>query len=238
MHRATLLAQKFDSNVGAQRLAISSERMTRLLLHRPSSNSTATASDFSSWVYRAEHRHAFRNLGPPSLLQLARQRISNVLDRLADGEAGDFDLVSCDSGLSTDVIYTSSALRLRGQPLRLRPDVVYRHRRAGVIVIFEYKIPGSDVIVPKEGWPNLASQLWTYAWADPWIENPHVLIVGVAFDYLLGDFKIRAVPRTLKTDPELNRVCRELFLAWGGDIESNCVKDRSLRKLLLASSFN
>lgn len=236
MLKAQLQVVKFESNIGEQRLGISADRL-RIILNRSREATHATASDFSSWVFRSDHPSAFASerTGTASLLQVARRKVSNVLDRLADGTAGEWQLVSCDTGSVTDKVYTSPVLKLNGEPLRLKPDVVYQHAKSGLVAIFEYKIPSLGVSVPNNGWPNLACQLWAYSWASPWLNDPNVLLVGVAFDHIAGDLVVRTpIPRSVKTDKSLNSTCVRLFRAWGGEIDLSNVRDPSLRKILSA----
>lgn len=232
-----LLTAKFNSCVGDTRLSIASDHLKRLLdcsCLDSEAPSAPTAHAFASWVYHLEHTR-YEGVGRNrSFLSRARKKVSDILDRLVDGRIDSWELMSCDTGSRDDKVYESSVLHVADRPLRLKPDAVFRDSQTGLIVIFEYKIPSLGVSIPLQGWPNLVAQLWSYAWADEWANNPHVLLVGAMFkcvakEVVLGDIW----PRTIKADPALNQGCVNLFHAWGGNISPQVVGDANLRRFLL-----
>jgi hypothetical protein len=70
------------------------------------------------------------------------------------------------------------ALTIHGVPMWGAPDLVFRYRRTGGLVIVERK--ASDKRIPMDGWPDLRAQLWCYAQIDDpvWREAPTIRLVG------------------------------------------------------------
>lgn len=206
-----------------QHLGISARQLDRLLdrsRQRLNYVKGGREKSFSDWVYRLEH-----SVPPTStpnkagFLTQARRNVSNVLDRLVDGEVAEWNLVSCDDGTAGSPIYESKILYFDGKPIKIRPDAVFKKKTEDLWVIFEYKIPTPGIVVPSEGWPSLAAQLWSYCWAGPWARSPNVLLVGVIFDWNGVEATLGKIwPRTMKTDRDLSNSCKRLFQAWGGDI--------------------
>jgi hypothetical protein len=226
---------KFERSIGEQRLSITEERVAALLRKaRFAQQETMPARSFSDWVYGLEHsRPAVAISDRVSFLSQARRRISNVLDRIADGVINDWSLESCDDGTKQTPVYDSSVLLRNGHALKLKPDAVFKNNALGIWVIFEYKIPTPGVLTPPAGWPNLAAQLWSYSWAGPWADAKNVLLVGALFDWNGVEATLGSIwPRTTKGDPLLCNSCGKLFRAWGGDIKSSAVNDPALRRIL------
>lgn len=236
MDHAALHMLKFKSSIGEQKLCISDDRLDRLIGASRSRQplSAPTARSLADWVYRLEH--SARETVPhrsKRFLQAARRAISNVLDRNADKEIGEWELLSCDDGSSDATVYEALCLRVHEQPLRMKPDAIFRHTQSGVLAIAEYKIPSPMVRVPAAGWPNLAAQLWAYSLADDWVDNVNVLLIGALFAWNGVEAKLSAaLPRTTKMDKELFTACATLFLKAGGTINSTHVANRHVAALL------
>lgn len=236
MNMESLHERVFQRGIGSQRLAIRGldQLLVRARTSHPQSQE-ATAHSFASWVWGLNHRpFAYGAFKTRSALQRARERLSNVIDRNAAGQVGEFNLVSCDAGNAIDKIYTSSVLTLSGKPLRMKPDAVWRHSRTNLLVIAEMKLPAEGALIPDCGWPNLATQLWAYSWIDEWKDVEHMVLVGALYERGLREEVdiLDLCPRTIKADPDLNAACARLFRAWGGDIHPNVVKSTKLQKLL------
>ena len=67
-------------------------------------------------------------------------------------------------------------LQVDGRAMYGVPDIVYRNRKTGEIMIVEIK--ASNAEVPKDGWPNLWAQLWRYAQIDQWREASKITLVA------------------------------------------------------------
>lgn len=236
MQSSELMLLTFENNIGDQHLSISNEKLeelTKLADRSPPLTRSATADSFTSWIFQLEHPPYY---GPrtryPSPLSICRQIVSRATDRWDNDGNKEWDLLYCDDSTKDSKTYESSVIRLNGQPLRLKPDVVFKHRSSGFIIILEYKIPSPRVTVPRCGWPNLALQLWCYSWIDEWASNPNVALIGVPWiwDGALPQLP-DLLPRTLKRDTLLQKNCRALFELWGGDIDSRSLP-RKARLLL------
>jgi hypothetical protein len=234
MRSAQLDILRFESQIGDDRLRISDERLGSLIkksVKRSGASPEPTARSFSDWIFSLEHGKYFGS--PPSKLSRiaeVRRTIANVLDRNGDAEIGEWELVSYDDGSGNTSIYKSSVLTLSDRPLRMKPDVVWRNRETGIIAIFEYKVASDWVHVPEKGWPNLAAQLWAYAWADEWKDERDVILLGAIFKGESAQLA-KVVPRTVKSDSGLNHACATLFRKWGGQIHSSKVA-KSCRVLI------
>lgn len=72
--------------------------------------------------------------------------------------------------------HTVPHLRVKGQPLRLSPDLVYSNRQSGEVSIVEVK--HSYLPLTKNLWPNVWAQLWCYAQIEVAINAPKVTVIG------------------------------------------------------------
>jgi hypothetical protein len=234
MRTSQLDILRFQSRIGEERLRISEEKLGSLILkitNQVNCFKEPTARSFSDWVFALDHGEHEKSLSiKSSRLNEVRRTIANILDRNADTDIDDWDLISCDNGSSYASIYQSSVLTYGGEPLRMKPDAVWRNRETGIVAIFEYKVASDWVYVPNNGWPNLAVQLWAYAWADEWKDEPNIILLGAIFRGESAQL-VKVVPRTVKSDIELNRSCVSLFMRWGGQIHGSRVKP-SCRALL------
>ena len=110
-----------------------------------------------------------------------------------------------------------SALTVNGQPLWGAPDLVFRHRKNGEVLIIERKASRREL--PCDGWPNARAQLWAYAQIDEWRDAPRISLVQEVW----GDDGIRVrrrqVVRWQADDPEFRRNNVELFNFYRGTAE-------------------
>lgn len=219
---------KFRSAIGDQILRISDHKLKDLVekaQFHTRQEGVATATCFANWVFELEHKKYIAMPRPISQLAEVRRTIADVLSRNGDCEVGEWALISCDDGSRDGRIYYASCLTKNGKALGMKPDAVWKNTVTGTIAIFEYKVASQWVPVEQNGWPNLVAQLWAYAWADDWKDNPNVLLLGAIFrgaEARLSDI----IPRTIKEDPKLNRACSRLFELWGGRIEYPQVSKR------------
>jgi len=124
-----------------------------------------------------------------------------------------------------------SALKVNGQPLQAKPDLVFRDRRSGDVLIMELKAWNGRGKLPVFGWPNLKMQLWCYGMIDKWRDAPSIILQSRVWrwDYDWDDENDTRgggliVPGLvlqpwLSTDPRVHNECLELFKAFGGFYE-------------------
>ena len=107
-----------------------------------------------------------------------------------------------------------SGLTLNGKSLWGAPDLVYRHKKTGELLIVERK--ASDKPIPVNGWPDLRAQLWAYSHIDNFKSAPIISLIGEIWDIVEGRLKRRAVLRWSSADKEFDAENLELFLLYGG----------------------
>jgi hypothetical protein len=139
-------------------------------------------TDFSGWVFDLCFPRCRRNalalkMGKETeecLLQRHRARRPLRLPELTP-QTRDWKIVFRDP--LTDVEpFRISALKVDGRALYGVPDIVYRNRKTGEIMIVEIK--ASEAEVPADGWPNLRAQLWCYAQIDDWRDASKITLVS------------------------------------------------------------
>ena len=101
----------------------------------------------------------------------------------------DWELIYRDPLDKKPVAKSISSLALNGGPLWAAPDLVYRHRRSGRIVIVERKATRAEI--PHDGWPDMRAQLWCYAQVDEWHHAPSITLVGEIWVHLSDDRLVR-----------------------------------------------
>jgi hypothetical protein len=152
----------------------------------------ATASAFADWVFQViVAKHPRRPEEPRSRLQ--RLKMGRFLHTEVEQQfaafseywgkpmgASEWLLEYADDNASPSAEpFTCSRIRLRGLPVRARPDVVFRHRVSGAVLVIERKFTLLEVDrIPGNGWPNLQAQLWCYGWIDAWRDAPEVYLTG------------------------------------------------------------
>lgn len=217
----------------------------------------ATASAFQHWVFERTVRPGscsnYAGSGLEDRLALGRYAHRELaLDRAWLGKTvvgvvdpSDWQIVFCDPHDDTaEETLVASRLQIAGQGMACRPDVVFRNRRNGHILIVERKTTGRRLgSIPENGWPNIRAQLWCYAWIDDWIDAPEVYLVCQFLKRRaekIEDFGQRrrqnpanpwiaefgSRPSWLRRDPGLNREIAGFFREYGGitDVDS-CLDD-------------
>lgn len=127
--------------------------------------------------------------------------------------------------------FVASFLKVHGEPLRCKPDVVLRNRINGDILIIGRKITWVPVgQIPAYGWPNLRTQLWCYSWIDQWARTDNVYLVAQIWrrsreyeDYeMIDQSKLVPVsPRWQKGDAQFHQECLSLFQTYGGEFSAD-----------------
>jgi hypothetical protein len=101
-----------------------------------------------------------------------------------------------------------SELAINGDPIYGKPDLVFREKKTGRIMILEIKVSERDI--PSDGWPNLQAQLWAYSKIDIWKDAPEVLLVSEVWSYSYG-VRRRGTIQYLRDDPIFQSQNRKLF---------------------------
>ncbi|MCI0350929.1 MAG: hypothetical protein L0Z53_16000 [Acidobacteriales bacterium] len=125
-----------------------------------------------------------------------------------------------------------SSLQVANRPLFGKPDLVFRHKRTGDVLILELKTWNGHGRLPPFGWPNMKAQLWCYGLADAWRDAPNVLLQGRVWRWLDrptmdqpdADAGLQhpgiALQPWLASDPRVHSECVELFTLFGGQCHS------------------
>lgn len=132
------------------------ELLRRAQRQPPPYQEAPSVSAFADWVYSLYRRR-------PSLQGMAQGRAAEELWDGSPTFGASFGEVNSslwqlayrgmgEVGDSAQTLLAPS-LRVRGEPLRCRPDLVYRHRYASCAVIVEVKCTSKPL--PRSLWPNV-----------------------------------------------------------------------------------
>lgn len=187
----------------------SHEWLIREAKHRPPPVPRNAVSDFSGWVFSL-----YRPRPTPESLEDG-QRVERAVARLVLPPSNkQWELIFEDPLIENKPIKSISSLTVHGKPLHAVPDVVFREKATGRILIVERKASNKEI--PSDGWPNLRAQLWAYAKIDEWIDAPDILLVGEIWGFQADKVFPRAVIRWSRNDPDFDRTNSELFQLYGG----------------------
>ena len=178
-----------------------------------------TVSSFADWVFNLYHpngRFFSESIAEGKYVEFAIER-SHRLKAHPPVDTKKYTLEFADPLDRSSRPYEISSLTLDGKPLFGIPDVVFREKRAGHIVIMERKVTRST---PNE-WPNLKVQLWCYGKIDNWRAAPDVLLLGSIYHPDKYDMK-HSVPvgPWARSDKAFDAQCRELFELFGGQVSA------------------
>jgi len=194
-----------DSSIYSTPYRFSHESLvTSAKTHRPKKTGTRV-TDFSDWVYSLYHANKNEERMAHGK-RIEQERIRQVIP----APANDSWELRYEGIRTTGISKVISTLTVNGQPLKGKPDFVFREKSSGAIVIVEIK--ASDKEIPSDGWPNLKAQLWAYAHIDEWLNAPTVLLVGEIWWYSkIGKISLRGRRRWEHNDEEFNKRNLELF---------------------------
>jgi hypothetical protein len=138
-------------------------------------------SDFSDWVFR------LYETGPLQWQLEYGKQVERWVDTLAVRRHLDvfldtgWELYYRDPLDGTGEALCISSLTIAGEAMRGRPDIVFRNRRTGDLIIVERK--ASQWPMPSDSWPNARAQVWCYSRADlfSYIDAPRVTLVVEAW---------------------------------------------------------
>lgn len=145
-------------------------------------------TDFTGWIYSL-----YQNEPDPLKLSQGKdgEKIVFNYKRMRPAENSSWEIIYVDKLDRNTKSKNISCLSVDGAVVRGKPDVVYRNKNDGEVVIVERKI--SNHRVPDDGWPNLRAQLWVYGQIDDWRFAPKITLVGEIWHVVSGEPKINSV---------------------------------------------
>lgn len=195
-----------------------------------------TASAFSQWVYSlysdARGSEEDKEDGLALEVQFGRERTGSLFNDYDPLRRLGSEWALIHNGLhlttSNNRFKTINHLAVSGQPLRVSPDLMFRHRRTSEIIIVELK--HSRLPITTNLWPNVWAQLWCYAQLEVVRAAPNVMVVGeVWMRHWVGGYgrgrkrvngtpmlSLRASVRRDPRTPVYDRFFRRLFNIYRG----------------------
>jgi hypothetical protein len=201
---------------------------------RPPIDPQPTASGFSSWIYslysgaigRDEDRERGKDVEQEVLdrRRAIYQCVDNeYLRKVVSNWALIHNGVGQPERPSIDYL-TIEHLHVRGEPLRVSPDLMYQNRSLSKVLIVEIK--HTKMFVPTNLWPNVWAQLWCYAQIESARRAHSVCVIGEVW---CDEWRRRGrgesnechitLRASVKRDPRLpryDRFFRELFEIYSG----------------------
>ncbi|MFG5120656.1 hypothetical protein [Methylorubrum sp. POS3] len=119
-----------------------------------------------------------------------------------------------------------SSLRVNGVPLRASPDLIYKNKKTGEVLIVEIK--NSYLDLPRNLWPNVWAQLWCYSKVDVAARAEKVTAVAEVwadrYVRIRRDSKkvvsLRALVRRDPRAPAYDKFFQELFDIYCGNLKN------------------
>jgi hypothetical protein len=213
---------------------VAADFLARARLQKPE-QPTATASAFADWIYSLYGRP-----GSPEDLERGRAAEAQVFEERPRSLAARSILIACDQqhlaryrpswelvhcGLNVDTsnvprpFFEAPDLSVDGRALGASPDLLYRNRENGEVIIVEVKL--SRQPLPSNLWPNVWAQLWCYANLPLVLNAPRVTVIGEIWGELhkwssshnapLHWVGLRASVRRDPRSPAYDRFFRSLF---------------------------
>lgn len=176
---------------------------------RKSEEDRNRVTDFTGWIFSLYHQKI--NKDSLSNGQMVERAVARMEPLPSNKE---WEMIYEDPLNDEGQIKLISALTVNGRPLRGRPDVVYREKSTGRILIVERKTTNHEI--PSDGWPNLRAQLWAYAKADDWVDAPEVILVGEVWGFYAGIIYLRDIRRWISGEPSFEKENAELFELYRG----------------------
>ncbi len=225
-------------------------KLVRLAKKKPPIVVKPTVSAFTGWIYDlyvperdeqsiergAEFEVMFASLFKNRNKPLHARKLARVDgSRINANLAGQWDVEYEDPLDRPNELFSINSLSVCGSPMVGRPDMVYRQRGTGNVLIVEHKSYWKRDQIPSYGWPNLKVQLWCYGMIDRWRDAPKIFVMGRIFD--LGQYMYdmrgffwgyqnsncspfyRYIFNTdvlSAKDPRVHQECLELFTLYGG----------------------
>ena len=170
-------------------------------------------TDFSGWVFdlcfpARRRRTAALEMGKKTERKLLERHRARYFLRLPEPspQSREWELIFRDPLTDVDPFRISS-LKVNGRAMYGVPDIVYKNKNTGEIMIVEIK--ATDANLPQDGWPNLRTQLWCYAKIDRWADAPKIRLVGQVWSP--GGTTLRRTFNWCSDSEKFNQECTRLF---------------------------
>lgn len=167
------------------------------------------ATDFSKWVLSL-----YWDISNRAGLTHGKEVERNVAKLATVSTHTDWELIYRDPLDEKPTPLIISSLTVNGKPLWGAPDVVYRKKTTGEVLIVERKATNRPI--PSNGWPNLRAQLWAYAHIDDWRDAPRIVLVGEVWGFHHSRIGRRKVLRWVHGEKQFARENAELFELYCG----------------------
>jgi hypothetical protein len=127
-------------------------------------------------------------------------------------------LIYEDTSSKADQVFKISRLRVNGQALTARPDLVFARPDGSEALIVEVKV-FRGFAVPDGGWPNLRAQLWAYSWIDDLQHFSRIRLVGEIWRRSQLSSLGSETPAIIPFDRgDLDSIWSKVFVEMGGEI--------------------
>lgn len=134
----------------------------------------ATASAFASWVYSLSHPESInRQKHADEKFFVAKEQEIHIEVMMANFtspryrlKAKDWKVLYVDplNSSTCNQQFEASRLKVDGQPVRCRPDIVFFNYTSRELLIVERKVAvTSAASIPSSCYPNVLAQLWVYS---------------------------------------------------------------------------
>ena len=194
----------------------------KFILKQASSSqfSTNAVTEFTDKVFNLYNISNTSALAEGKKQELAMDNVWK-LRQLPVADIPNYKLLYRDEG-DNSKIYDISSLQVNSKPLRGKPDLVFLNKQRNEILIVERKWTRGTI--PKDGWPNLRAQLWTYAQIDDFKVYDKIHLRAEIWDKTtlhnrqhLSKYTTPALPVVLSFEfPDLHRVWLTVFDKMGG----------------------
>jgi hypothetical protein len=139
-----------------------------------------TVAAFTDWIFRLYKPQREYE----ALMRGARFEREVALRRVKYPQHSGWKLIYDGMNGSNEAALPISQLTVNGSPIYGKPDLIFREKRTGRILITEIKVSECDV--PTDGWPNLQAQLWAYSKLDELADASEILLAGEVWSYKFG----------------------------------------------------
>lgn len=186
--------------------------------HRSRSN---TVSAFSDWVLRLyvlkrSNAALMSGIEGERSVVAHRLRMQKAKQEIPRWEYEGWKLVHDGVRGASAGGFLIPSLEVDGAPMIGIPDLVFRERKTGRVLIVEIKV--SEAALPSDGWPNLRAQLWAYSRIEKWSTAPEILLAGEVWSPAYAGLLRRRTYQWRANDEELQAESKALFEAYGGQV--------------------
>lgn len=192
---------------------IDQQELVRRAKQRPRKVFSPAVTGFTSWIYSL-----YRPQPSPSTLhrgRAAEYKISEIKGATPPEKKG-WDLIYDDISGADPPAKKISSLTLDEKPLYGKPDLVFKERSSGNILILEIKHTYAKI--PLNGWPNLSAQLWAYSQIDEWKDAPEIHLAAEIWSGPTHSPSRKATISWEFSDSSLIADNEQLFRLYGGHI--------------------